>query len=53
MALKNIASIGEKTKGHPPKGIEGHTMSTQNGQELCLHATRYEIVVALIAAGLL
>ena len=53
MTFWSIARIGEKAKGHPPKGIEGHTMSAQNGQELRLHATRYDIIVALIAAGLL
>ena len=53
MALKNIARIGEKTNGYPPKSVEGHTMSAQYRQEFCLHAARYEIVIALIAAGLL
>ena len=45
--------ISEEATSHLPKGVVGHVVRAENGQEFGLHAARYQIVIALVAAWFL
>lgn len=48
MAIRGRGFEDDKDCVGLPEGVESHTMTAQEWEKSCFHATRYEVVIALV-----